>query len=357
MDKEDDKGDKEEAKEAAPTEAPTESDAPHSPSEEPTQATAEVVSEPTESPTRRRRHQPSQAPTLAPADETSGSVPTFVRTDDEVKEVSKGSETDQEREEKITEQEEMDQIEMAKNLGALLGGLAVVYYLYTLLKRACTWCFSLCGEPEAGDDTQGGAGSPTYTPVSLIGDLIDDTDHGVAMNPISSTSRSNSSSTRASNSASTTRNDGWGEHQEEDDELNAAIAMSLSESQQPRTSPAHSVGSATMQAATGEDDDAWDDDFDIDSGEDEGESQVQPLVSSKQQLAPSHGMPDENLLGAVMSGASYTVPARASSQQGSIGHGGSGRFKTSTQAPLGTTSAAGVKVVKGQSLKDAFGKR
>ena len=64
---------------------------------------------------------------------------------------------------------------------------------------------------------------------------------------------------------------------------------------------------------------------------------------------------DDNILGAVMSGSEY-VPTRGT-QNESIVQGGTGRFKTHQPKAPGTTSQAGVKVVKGISLKDAFKKK
>ncbi len=382
-----DKGDSEDetsVEEAAvPTEAPTETDAPHSPSEEPTEAAV-----PTEAPTETDApHSPSEEPTEAavPTELPGSDLPNKVKTPQQgvptphptlaphkapVSTDDDNSKQSENENNSLEEEEEADQLEMAKNLGVLVVVLLLIYYIYTVLRSFCLWCFSFFGEPENGSSAVLERTSQ-YTPVSQSGDLIDDSGHGYEMSPIHV---SNDTIGSLQASRNNTSNGGWGDD-DDDDDLNAAIALSLSESQKQSTrpkeshsSPSHNAVSATMQAALEEDgDDDWDDDFDVDmhSTNSSSSQPVHSLSSSYTTQSKDQQQPvvpirdtacDDNILGAVMSGSEYALPAR-NNKQSSIGQGGSGRFKTQQSATPGTTSAAGVKVVKGLSLKDAFAKK
>ena len=308
----------------APTEAPTESDAPHSLSEEPTEADAVVVRVPTEAPTFRHKKKTAR-PTFV---NDAGTVPGD--PDDKA-----AVDTNEEEADKVAT-EEKDQMEMAENVFLLVGVLVILYFVVSGIKRVCSEC---CRQ----EDTHASVGeNAQYTPVSSIGDSED---HSIEISSFRPIKHSRSHSQRGSTMQA--------EDEDWDNDLDAAIALSLSEAETHNNT--HIEQKMNDYASDGE----WDDDFD----------NVSPRSSTTTPVSQAHEENtftdnvstarqqhvEENFLGALMGGQDIVMPHVAKKPATIVG--GTGRFTRKDPATPGTTSQAGVKVIKGLSLKDAFGKK
>ena len=268
------------------------------------------------------------------------------------------------------------QMELAKNVCLLVGACAVLYFLGTLLKRCWAWG---CGSLDEPDDSAGAA----YSPVSVLD--AETADHGVSMSTFNPVRHSHSHNSRGSIMQAEDEDEdeeGWGEGGSGDHDLDTAIALSLSEAQS--RPPSHPAPQRIQHTPTqqqeaynddGDDDDDWDDGFDqVDAPAASRESPpvAQPAYQAEngdfeESTATSRGSKigrggreEENFLGAVMSGQDFELPVPGHGGKmvnPSIGSGErSGRFQKKGPATPGTTSQAGVKVIKGMSLKEAFSK-
>ena len=339
---------------AVPTEAPTESDAPHSPSEEPTEAQATkkpIAAEPiiiggnddrvyTPSPTKPHRDHKKRHPTPEPSPPPSPSTKEADTSNTAISaEPTTAPPTDapvEPAEEKSVTSTDDDESQIQSDLSnfalLLLGAILAV-----LLVRRC-WTTCARGLSEPADAHTAVA---QYTPVNVHSD-VEELD-GIRMGTVTTApvrhSRSHFQSGSTMQEAES--RDGWGGA---DDDL----FFEPSESQDP---------SLRSQQA---DDDEWDDSFD-----------PEPLAAPAAMMAATaerkaadppperqkaSAVEDaDSLFSAVMSGKDYPSSAAGGSSSSASSERTS-RFQKSTPSAPGTTSQAGVKVIKGVSLKDAFAK-